>query len=172
MDPPKISILSATDASFTQAIPKRSGNTSFRTVSPHHKSSQNLVLLPSPTSYLKNLEKVSHPFLMYFYNPTPKAPANSREHHPPHKLPYLESTATLHQASLSKPKRQNHFPNNARLNNTKFLIPSPPLEIGVQTFAQFTKWYLNSSPIPPQRKSRYSFSMREATHTRIGNRDM
>jgi len=32
-------------------------------------------------------------------------------------------------------------------------MPSPPLEIGVQTFAQLTKWYLNSSPIPPQRKS-------------------
>jgi len=76
---------------------------------------------------------------MVFHNPTPKAPTGSREHHPPHKLPNLESIATLHQASLSIPNRHNHFPNKARLNINKFLIPNPPYEIGVQTFDQLTK---------------------------------
>jgi len=41
--------------------------------------------------------------LIFFYNPTPKVPASPREHHPSHKLPYLECTAILHQASLSSP---------------------------------------------------------------------
>jgi len=126
MDPPKLSKLSATDASFTRAMPKRSGNTSFRIESSHHKSCQNLILLPSPTSNLRSLEKFSQPFLINFHNPTPNAPATSREHHPPHKLPYLESTTTLHQASLSMPNRHNHLPSNARLNWTNFLMPSPP----------------------------------------------
>jgi len=37
---------------------------------------------------------------MFFHTPTPKAHVDSREHHPPHRLPYLESTTTLHHASL------------------------------------------------------------------------
>jgi len=113
IEPPKTSILSATEASFTRAIPKRSSKTSFRTVSPHYKSCQNLILPRSPTSNLAKLEKVFHPFLIFFHNPTPKAPTSSREHHPPDKFPNLESTATLHQASLSIPNRYNHFSNKA-----------------------------------------------------------
>jgi hypothetical protein len=97
------------------------------------------ILTLSPTSNLAKPEKVSHPFLMFFHNPTPKAPTSSREHHPPHKLPNLESTTTLHQASLSIPNRHNHLLDKAQLNINKFLIPSPPSEIGVQTFDQLTK---------------------------------
>jgi hypothetical protein len=54
-----------------------------------------------PHLKLVKLESFSHPFLIFFYNPTSKALASSREHHPLHKLPYLESTTTLHQASFS-----------------------------------------------------------------------
>jgi hypothetical protein len=84
---PKTSILSAIEVSFTQTIPKRLGKTSF--VSPHHKSCQKFVLTPSPISNLAKPKKVSHPFLMFFHNPTPKAPTSSREHHRPQKLPNL-----------------------------------------------------------------------------------
>jgi hypothetical protein len=45
--------------------------------------------------------------MMFFHNPTPKALIGSREYHPPHKLPNLESTATLHHASLSIPNCHN-----------------------------------------------------------------
>jgi hypothetical protein len=97
----KNSKLAAIEASFAPAIPTKTGKASLRTVSPHHRSCQNLFIAPSLTSNLEKIENVSHPFLMFFHNPTPKAPTGSMEHHPPHKLPNLESTATLHQASLS-----------------------------------------------------------------------
>jgi hypothetical protein len=97
---------------------------------------------PSPTSNLVKPEKVSHPFLIFFHKPTPKAPTGSREHHPPHKLPNLDSTTTLHQASLSIPSRYNHLPNKAWLNFNKFWKPSPPSEIGVQTYAVILISYL------------------------------
>lgn len=171
VEPRKIFILSATEASFTRAIPKRTWKVSFRTVSPHYISWQNCVLTPSPTLNLAKPEKGSHHFLMFFHNPTPKAPIGSREHHPPYKQPNLESTATLHQASLSIPNRYNHLPNKAWLNINEFLIPSPPYEIGAQTFDQLTKWCLHSSPIPPHRKSPFNFSMLAATLPRIGNID-
>jgi len=82
---------------------KKDGKATLRVVSPHHKSYQKLILVPSPTTNLVKLEKESQPFLMFFHTPTPKALAGSRGHHPPHKLPYLESTTTLPHASLSKP---------------------------------------------------------------------
>jgi hypothetical protein len=82
---------------------------------------------PNPIPHLKlaKPDKVSHHFLMFFHNPTPKALTGSREHHSPHKLPNLESTTTLHQACLSIPNRYNHLPNKAWLNISKFLIPRP-----------------------------------------------
>jgi hypothetical protein len=123
-------MLSATEASFTRAIPKKSEKTSFRTVSPYYRSCQNFVLTPSPTSNLAKPKKVSHLFLMFFHNPTPKAPTGSRKHHPPHKLLNFESTATLHQVSLSIPNRYNHLPNKAQLNIKKFRKLSPLLKLG------------------------------------------
>jgi hypothetical protein len=56
-------------------------------------------------SYLKSsiFGKNSHSFLIFFHNPTSKAPASSREHHPPHKVPYLESIVTVHHVFLSSP---------------------------------------------------------------------
>jgi hypothetical protein len=57
------------------------------------------------------------------------------------------------------------------LNILKFQMPKPPSEIGEQTFDQLTKWNLNSSPKPPHKKSRWSFSIRFATLEGIGKRD-
>jgi hypothetical protein len=62
-----------------------------------------LVLVTSPISNVEKPKNVSHHFLMFFHNPTPKAPTGSKEYQPPHKLSNLESTAILHQASLSIP---------------------------------------------------------------------
>jgi hypothetical protein len=149
------------EVSCTRAIPKRTGKAFFKTISPHQRSCQNFVLTPSPTSNLVKPEQVFYHFLIFFHKSTPKAPTRSHEHHPPHKLPNLDSTATLHQASISIPNHHNHLPIKTRLNFNKFRKPSPPSEIGVQTFDQLTRWYLNSSPIPPHRKSRFDFSMRE-----------
>jgi hypothetical protein len=103
LEPLRNSKFSATEAFFARAIPNKERKASLRTESLHHRSCQNLVLALSPTLNLENPENVSHPILIFFHNPTPKAPTGSREHHPPDKLPKLESTATLHQASLSIP---------------------------------------------------------------------
>ncbi|KAG6678653.1 hypothetical protein I3842_14G091900 [Carya illinoinensis] len=44
-------------------------------------------------------------------------------------------------------------------------------KMGLHTFSHLTRWHLNSSPIPPHKKSRYNFSMRSATLAGIGNKD-
>jgi len=53
----------------------------------------------------------------------------------------------------------------------KFRMSKPPSEIGEQTLDQLTKWYLNSSPKPPYKKSWWNFSIRFATVAGIGKRD-
>jgi hypothetical protein len=83
LEPPKNSKLSAIEASFSRARPYKTRKATFRVVSPHHWSRQKLILDPSPTSKLVKLKSLSHPFLIFFHNPTPKTPAGSREHHPP-----------------------------------------------------------------------------------------
>jgi hypothetical protein len=103
LESPKSSKLATIEASFAQAIPNKPRKRFLKNNIPHHRSCQNLAFAPSPTSNLKKLENVSHPFLMFFHNPTPKEPTSLGEHHPPQKLPNLESTATLHQSSLSLP---------------------------------------------------------------------
>jgi len=55
--------------------------------------------------------ELPRPRLIFFPKPTPYILGGSLEHHPPPKLPNLESTTTLHQASLSCAKRRSHFPN-------------------------------------------------------------
>jgi len=80
IEPPKSSKLSAREASFARAIPNKIGKASLRTVSLHHISCQNLVIAPSPTSNIERPKKFSQPLLMFFHNPTPKAPAGSKEH--------------------------------------------------------------------------------------------
>jgi hypothetical protein len=139
IESPKCSKLSATATSFTRAIPNKAGKATLRVTSPHHKSCQKLILEPSPKTNLVNRDNETQSFLMFFHNPTPKAPVDSREHHPPHSLPYLESTKTLHHASFSDPKRHSHLPSRAQLKALKFLIHSFPSKIGEQTLSHLTK---------------------------------
>jgi hypothetical protein len=162
---------SATHISLHLAVPNNSGKVSFRGWSPRYKSCQNLIINPSPTSYLTNWEKALHPLLIYFHTPTPNGPTTSLEHQPLLVLSYLVSTTNLHQASLSVANCHNHFPRGARLNLTRFLTPKPPEDIGEQLFDQLTKWNLNTSPTPSHKKFLWSFSIRLATPMGMGKRD-
>ncbi|KAG6633616.1 hypothetical protein CIPAW_12G060400 [Carya illinoinensis] len=51
----------------------------------------------------------------------------------------------------------------ANWNRGGFRTPKPPPDIGRHTCSHLTKWNLNSSPKPPHKKSRWSFSIRTAT---------
>jgi len=90
LDPLESSKWATTKASFAQAMPYKTGKASFRIKSPHHRSCHNLKLKPSPTLNLVWLENFPQPLLIFFITP----------HHEP---PNLESTTTLHSASLSCP---------------------------------------------------------------------
>jgi len=69
---------------------------------------------------------VSHPFLMFFHNPNPNVPIGSREHHPSHKLPNLETTATLHQTSLT-PKPPQPFTEQSAVEHHQVSDTQPSL---------------------------------------------
>jgi len=95
MAPLENSMRAATWASVAQAIPNKIRKTSLYC--------QNLTLEPSPSSNLVWQRNFSQPLLIFFHKLTPYVPTHSLEHHPPHELPYLESTSILHQASLLIP---------------------------------------------------------------------
>jgi hypothetical protein len=103
----------ATNELLSQAMSYKPGKASLRGISPHHTSSQNLILDPLPKINLVWLLNKLHPFLMFFHNPTTWDPWGSKEHQPAHVEPYFASTTDLHRASLSCAKRHNHFPNKA-----------------------------------------------------------
>jgi hypothetical protein len=77
---------------------------------PHHKTSISRKL-PKP--------------LLIFFQRTPCDTLTSLELRPPHELPHLKSTTTLHRTSLSIAWRHNHFLKRARLKMSKFWIPNP-----------------------------------------------
>ena len=83
----------------------------LRVKSPHHTSSQNFTLVPSPTSYYRSLEKFNQFLVMNFYKLTPYTPDTNFVHQPPHSFPYFASTTLLQKASLSMPYFHNHLPN-------------------------------------------------------------
>jgi hypothetical protein len=70
-------------------------------------------LIPTPDVMLKSnfrnitdlkssmTRKLPQPLLIFFHSSTTYDPWTSFENHPPHMLPYLESTTTHHAASLS-----------------------------------------------------------------------
>ena len=62
--------LAAIEASLVQARLDKIGKATLRATSPHHWSCQKLILVPSLTSNLVKLEKLPHPFLIFFHNPT------------------------------------------------------------------------------------------------------
>ena len=67
----------------------------LRVKSPHHTSSQNFTLVPSPTSYYRSLEKFNQFLVMNFYKLTPYTPDTNFVHQPPihsHILPLQPSS--------------------------------------------------------------------------------
>jgi hypothetical protein len=119
-------------------------------LTPHIMPKTNLWPIPHLKS--NKFRKLFPPLLICFQTPTPNVYVTSLEHQPPNMLSYLVSITNLHNASLSIAYRHSHFPKKAWLNWIKFLTPNPPDFIGVQILAQFTKWNLNSSPIPLHKK--------------------
>ena len=109
------------------------------------------------------------PLLMNFHKP--HAQDTDFVHQPPHSFPYFAPMTLLQRASFSTPYRHNHFANKAELNLFKQRMPNPPFFTGLQTLDQFTKWNLQSSLIPVQRKSLCKLSIILATLTRIGRRE-
>ena len=77
----------------------------------------------------------------------------------PHSSPNLEATTLLQSQVSSIPKCQSHFPNNALLKVVNFLIPKPPLAIGIHTLSHPNKRVLES----PHKKSLCNFSILLAT---------
>ena len=133
----------------------------------------NLIEEPSPTLNIIKQQKSPHPFLIYFQQTNPIRTLHSIWV-PEHMLPYLESMTLLHKAVLSTAYLHNHFPNKDLLKRTRIPDcehPNTPLLTGAQTIFHLTKWYLNSSPNPPHRKSLCKFSRYLATLTGIGNKD-
>jgi hypothetical protein len=70
-------------------------------ISPHHTSSQNLILDSFSKISLVWLQNKLHPFLMFFQSPTPLDPGGSKEYQPAQEESYFASTTDFHQASLS-----------------------------------------------------------------------
>jgi hypothetical protein len=161
----------ATNEFLSQAMSYKPGKASLRGISPHHTSFQNLFLDPLPKINLVWLLNKLHPFLMFFHSPTPWDPWGYKEHQLAHEEPYFASTSNLHRASLWCAKRHNHFPNKDWLKILKFLMPKPPSKIGEQTVDQLTRWYLNSSPRPPHKKSQCNFSIQLTRLDGIGNKE-
>ncbi|KAG6660361.1 hypothetical protein CIPAW_03G100600 [Carya illinoinensis] len=89
----------------------------------------------------------------------------------PHISPYLHLITPRHKASGCRLYLHSHLPKSAWLKVFTFFIPRPPLEKGRHTVPHLTRWYLNSSPKPPHKKSLSNFSIRLATLAGIGKRD-
>ena len=98
---------SATHASFEVAKANKEGKERLRASSPHHLSSQNLTLLPSPKKKTRLFFIKGHSFLISFQNPTP---------HPPSSTPYFLLITCLQRVPFSSAKRQLHLPKKTLLS--------------------------------------------------------
>ena len=107
---------SATHASFEVAKANKEGKERLRASSPHHLSSQNLTLLPSPKKKTKLFFIKGHSFLISFQNPTPYPSLTSRVHHPPSSTPYFLLITCSQRVPFSSAKRQLHLPKKALLS--------------------------------------------------------
>lgn len=116
-------------APFLLAIQYSLGKDSLRDMSPHHASSQNLTLVPSPTSNVMNVENLAQPRCIYFQSLTPYGPLEGVVHQPPSIEPCFTSTTCLRNDSLSNPNLQSHFPNKASLQTLNFSNCQPTILI-------------------------------------------
>lgn len=55
------------------------------------------------------------------------------------------------------------LPQQSLLKRTKSRMPNPPFWSGSQALLELTRWYLNSFPTPPHRKSLCNYSIHWAT---------
>ena len=117
---------SATKVPLLLAIRYSLGKDSLRDMSPHHTSSQNLTLVPSPTSNLMNVENLAQPHCIYFQGLTPYGPLEGFVHQPPSIEPDFTSTTCLINDSLSNPNLQSHFPKKLHYWLLTFLTVSLP----------------------------------------------
>ena len=146
------------------------GNT-FITPSPHHLLCQKLTLSPDPMEKETYLLNCCQPNLICFHKQTPYSPQSSLVYQSLCPTPYLLAITWCQNAVSSVANRHSHLPIKAWLKGNICLTPRPPIGIGVQMVLQLTTWYLNSSPIPPHRKSLWIFSIRFATLKGMGNRE-
>ena len=94
----------------------------------------------------------------------------------PHTVGQIEktnstTTTCLHNHVSSSPKLHSHSANRAWLKVVSLLIPNPPFAIGVFTLSQLTKWCLNSSHKPPNKRFLCNLSILLATLVGIVNKD-
>ncbi|GLT66411.1 hypothetical protein SLA2020_387760 [Shorea laevis] len=91
--------LAAIEACFAQARPYKIGKATFRAASPHHSVMPKVDL--GTISYLKSVKIKFFPtFPDILLQPHPKGSCRLKRAPLLQKLPYLESTAILYQASL------------------------------------------------------------------------
>ena len=129
--PPSASRISSTHASLAIAKANKEGKESFKGISLHHTSCQNLTLLPLPISNLILDLKVPHTFLIDFRNLTSWPSLPSRRHQPPSYSSNFPKNCSPN-LSLSKVNLQHHFPQKALLIVDKSLIPRPCLFLSLQ----------------------------------------
>ena len=157
----------STNASLFVAKLYKARKAKWRGRSLHHLSVQNFILSPTPTLYWTYLLKTSQPIRILFHKPHPWTPLPNLEVHPAHSSPNFKATTLLQSLFSLIPKRQSHFPSKALLKVVNFLIPKPPLAIGIHTLSQPNKCVLES----PHRKSLCSFSAFLATCVGMVNKD-
>ena len=122
----------STDASLFAAKLSKVGKAKWGGRSPHHLSIQNFTLSPTPTLYWTYLLKTFQPIQILLHKPHPWTPLPNLEVRPAHFYPNFKATTLLQSLFSSIPKCQSHFPSKALLKVVNFLIPKPPLAIGIK----------------------------------------
>ncbi len=117
-----------------------------------------------------NLSKRDQPAQMCIHKQTPCPPRSSLVYQSPLSQPYLLAITWRQYSVFSVANHQSHLPNKAWLKGIICQIPNPPSWIEAQMVCQLTKWYLNSSPIPPHKKSLWIFSIHFAILNGMGNK--
>ena len=145
----------------------------WRGRSSHHRFIQNFTIFPFLTLNWMFLLKVFQSIRILFYKPHPWTPFPSLEvHHPPPPpgAPFLPKFQNYHPSPKlvsSTPKCLNHFSSKVLLKVVSFLIPKPPLPIGIHTLSHPNKCVLEAL----HKKSFCIFSVLLATLIRMVKRD-
>lgn len=126
----------------------------------------------SVTHLNEGISKIcTHPLLICFQNLTHMAHLTWLNTIPLNASPYFDSMKILHIAPQFLIVSPKSFGKQSLAKACKFLIPSPPFEIGKHIVAHLTKWNLKLIIHLPNKKSLQSFSMRWAALVGGGNSD-